>query len=86
MYDNVEYMIKIDLVNFTPFSSFIGGIMIGLAVIIFFISTGRLAGVSGIANNVIFKSLNRSINILFILGLVGIASIIWYCIPLDFEK
>ena len=63
-------MIKIDLVNFTPFSSFIGGIMIGLAVIIFFISTGRLAGVSGIANSAIFKSLNRSINILFILGLI----------------
>tara|TARA_Y100000590_G_scaffold466551_1_gene642359 strand:- start:288 stop:725 length:438 start_codon:yes stop_codon:yes gene_type:complete len=63
-------MINVDLINFTPISSFIGGILIGLAVIIFFISTGRLAGVSGIVNNVLTKSLNRTINSLFILGLI----------------
>ena len=41
----------IDFANFTPFSSFIGGLFIGIAVIIFFVSNGRLAGVSGIVNN-----------------------------------
>ena len=46
-------MIKIDLINFTPLNSFIGRLLIGLAVIIFFISTGRLVGVSGIANNLL---------------------------------
>jgi len=64
-------MIRLDLINFTPTSSFIGGILIGLAVILFFISTGRLAGVSGIVNNVLTKSINRTINILFILGLIS---------------
>ena len=64
-------MIRLDLTNFTPTSSFIGGILIGLAVILFFISTGRLAGVSGIVNNVLTKSINRTINILFILGLIS---------------
>ena len=64
-------MIKLDLINFTPVSSFIGGILIGLAVIIFFISTGRLAGVSGIVNNALTRSLNRIINCLFILGLIS---------------
>ena len=64
-------MSRLDLINFTPTSSFIGGILIGLAVILFFISTGRLAGVSGIVNNVLTQSINRIINILFILGLIS---------------
>jgi len=63
-------MIKIDWLNFTPVSSFIGGLLIGLAVIIFFISTGRLVGVSGITNNLLTKSSNRLINALFVLGLI----------------
>ena len=40
-----------NIVNFTPQSAFVGGIIIGLAVIIFFIGNGRLAGFSGIVNN-----------------------------------
>ena len=43
----------IDFDNFTPYTSFLGGILIGIAIIIFFISTGRLAGVSGLSYNVI---------------------------------
>ena len=60
----------IDLVNFTPISSFIGGLFIGIAVIIFFISNGRLAGVSGIVDNAITKTHNRTINLLFLFGLI----------------
>ena len=63
-------MITIDNINFTPFPAFVGGLLIGIAVIIFFISTGRLAGVSGIANNALTKTKNRSSNLLFLLGLV----------------
>ena len=63
-------MIKIDIINFTPISSFFGGVLIGFAIIIFFISTGRLAGVSGILNNALTKSLNREVNIIFISGLI----------------
>ena len=59
----------IDVSNFTPIPSFLGGILIGLGVIIFFISTGRLAGVSGIAFNVISNN-NRFTNILFLIGLI----------------
>tara|TARA_B100001123_G_scaffold383905_1_gene456270 strand:+ start:420 stop:839 length:420 start_codon:yes stop_codon:yes gene_type:complete len=57
--------------NFTPFQSFTGGLLIGIAVVIFFISTGRLAGVSGIVNSTLTNSRNRAINILFILGLIS---------------
>ena len=59
----------IDVSNFTPLSSFLGGLLIGIGVIIFFISTGRLAGVSGIAFNVISNN-NRFTNILFLIGLI----------------
>ena len=59
----------IDVSNFTPIPSLLGGLLIGLGVIIFFISTGRLAGVSGIAFNVISNN-NRFTNILFLSGLI----------------
>ena len=63
-------MISVDTINFTPFSSLSGGILIGIAVCIFFISTGRLAGVSGIVNNALTKSHNLFVNGLFLLGLI----------------
>ena len=59
-----------NVINFTPFSAFVGGIIIGLAVILFFVGNGRLAGVSGIVNNVLVSKQNRSDNFLFIVGLV----------------
>ena len=63
-------MINFDTVNFTPIPAFIGGLLIGVAVIIFFISNGRLAGVSGIVNSALTKSDNRTINLLFLFGLI----------------
>ena len=59
-----------NIVNFTPQSAFIGGIIIGFAVIVFFIGNGRLAGVSGIVNNALVSRQNRTDNFLFIIGLV----------------
>ena len=60
----------IDLSNFTPYSSFIGGLIIGFAVVLFFISTGRLAGISGILSNTFEKNENKFSNILFLVCLV----------------
>ena len=62
---------KIDFVNFTPIPALIGGIFIGLAVVLFFYSTGRLADVSGIANNALTKNTNRATNLLFLIGLIS---------------
>ena len=58
------------IINFTPISSVIGGLLIGLAVIIFFIGNGRIAGVSGITNNFLFSKINRLDNFLFLLGII----------------
>ena len=59
-----------NIVNFTPFSAFVGGVIIGLAVVLFFIGNGRLAGVSGIASNFLTSKINRVDNFLFLIGLV----------------
>lgn len=58
------------IINFTPISSVIGGSLIGLAVVIFFIGNGRIAGVSGITNNFLFSKINRLDNFLFLLGII----------------
>ena len=60
----------IDVINFTPYSSLIGGLIIGVAVVLFFITTGRLAGISGIVSSTLEKNENKFSNILFIIGLV----------------
>ena len=59
-----------NIINFTPLSAFIGGIIIGLAVILFFVGNGRLAGVSGIVNDTLVSKQKRTDNFLFIVGLV----------------
>ena len=48
--------------NFTPIPSLIGGIIIGISVVIFFYTTGRLAGISGIfANTILNKKIEYPI-------------------------
>ena len=59
-----------NIINFTPQSAFVGGVIIGLAIILFFVGNGRLAGVSGIVNNALVLKQNRTDNFLFIIGLV----------------
>ena len=59
-----------NIVNFTPFSAFAGGLIIGIAVVLFFIGNGRIAGVSGIASNFFTSKKNRIDNLLFLIGLV----------------
>jgi len=59
-----------NIINFTPLSALVGGIIIGLAVILFFVGNGRLAGVSGIVNDTLVSKQNRTDNFLFIVGLV----------------
>jgi len=59
-----------NIINFTPVPAFTGGIIIGLAVAVFFLLNGRLIGISGIASNVLTEKNNRFDNFLFLLGLI----------------
>ena len=56
--------------NFTPFSALFGGLIIGCAVVLFFYTTGRLAGISGIFADAFTSKSNKSSNFLFLLGLM----------------
>ena len=58
------------IVNFTPISAFLGGSLIGLAVVIFFVFNGRLIGISGIASSFLTSKDNRFDNLLFLNGLI----------------
>jgi uncharacterized membrane protein YedE/YeeE len=59
-----------NIVNFTPITAFKGGLIIGLAVVIFFLLNGRLVGISGIASNALTSKDNKLENILFLIGLI----------------
>ena len=59
-----------NIVNFTPISALLGGLIIGLAVVIFFLFNGRLVGISGIAANALTDKDNKFDNLLFLLGLI----------------
>ena len=58
------------IINFTPVSAFIGGLVIGLAVMLFFALNGRLIGISGIARNFLNSNNKRFDNFLFLIGLI----------------
>ena len=47
------------IINFTPVTATLGGILIGLAVVVFFLFNGRLVGISGIAANALTNKSNR---------------------------
>ena len=59
-----------NIVNFTPISATLGGLIIGLAVVIFFLFNGRLVGISGIASNALTEKDKKFDNLLFIIGLI----------------
>ncbi len=59
-----------NIVNFTPVSALLGGLLIGLSVALFFILNGRMIGISGMASNIIVSKNNRIENFLFLIGLI----------------
>ena len=58
------------IANFTPLSAFLGGLVIGIAVMFFFSFNGRLVGISGIARNFLNSNDKRFDNFLFLIGLI----------------
>lgn len=71
-----------NIVNFTPVSALIGGLIIGLAVVLFFVLNGRSIGISGIASNFLTSKNNRMDNLLFLIGLI-IGPIVYKLITQD---
>lgn len=67
----------IDWINFTLWTSLGGGALIGLAVSLFVLANGRIAGISGLLGSVMrFGSEGWSDKALFLLGLL-LAPLLW---------
>ena len=60
-----------NIVNFTPVESLLGGLIIGLAVAILYLMRGNYTGISGIYFNIISANKNGFLwRLLFIVGLI----------------
>ncbi|WP_109512732.1 YeeE/YedE family protein [Pseudomonas ovata] len=68
---------SIDWISFTPWTSLFGGALIGLAVSVFVLANGRIAGISGLLAGVLQPgSEGWSEKALFLLGLL-VAPVLW---------
>ena len=67
----------IDWIHFTPWSSLVGGMLIGLAAALLILFNGRIAGISGILGGLLPPTRGDSAwRVLFLLGLV-LAPFVW---------
>ena len=66
--------------NFTPFSATIGGALIGLSASILLLSTGRIAGISGIVGGIFSEGKDLRYRFAFLAGLLvgGILLTLFY--------
>ena len=59
------------MANFTPVSAAIGGALIGLAAVLLMLSTGRIAGISGIFSGLLnLRGEDKGWRVAFIAGLI----------------
>lgn len=72
--------------QFTPISSLIGGVLIGLAATGMLLLNGRITGISGILSQAMFSSKERGWRVMFLLGLLisGIGYGYWSGASADF--
>lgn len=79
----------IDWINFTPWTSLAGGVMIGLAAVLLLIFSGRIAGISGIIGGLLTPAKGDvAWRLAFLLGLVAapvIFSLIYFLPPVEIE-
>ena len=62
----------IDWINFTPYASFFGGILIGLSALLLMLSQGKIMGASGIISGLIMNPINIvNWRLMFVIGAVA---------------
>lgn len=70
------------IVNFTPVTGFVGGLLIGAAASLLLWLNGRIAGISGIVNGALARpGKEANWRWLFLVGLLGGAAIEFWLIP-----
>jgi hypothetical protein len=69
---SIERHMTIDWASFTPASAVMGGVIIGLAVALFALVTGRIAGISGIVGGLLRPAPGDMIwRLAFVAGLIA---------------
>jgi uncharacterized membrane protein YedE/YeeE len=63
--------VQIDWIHFTPWSSLLGGILLGIAAGVLFLNSGRILGITGILEGLLTpKSDDSSWRLVFLLGML----------------
>jgi uncharacterized membrane protein YedE/YeeE len=71
-----------EIVNFTPGTALLGGAIIGVAVSIFMLTTGRVAGISGVVGGVVCPTRGDvAWRVAFVLGLLIVGAIAAFAAP-----
>jgi len=73
------------MTEFTPYSALAGGTLIGLAATLLLLFNGRIAGISGIVNGLFDAQGDRAWRVLFLVGMIGSATAVYYLTPANFE-
>jgi uncharacterized membrane protein YedE/YeeE len=71
--------------NFTPIPAAIGGTLIGLAVVLLMLTTGRIAGISGIVDGLIGNADGKGWRAAFVAGLILaplVARLVGFTLPM----
>jgi uncharacterized membrane protein YedE/YeeE len=71
--------------NFTPIPAAIGGTLIGLAVALLMLTTGRIAGISGIVDGLIGNAAGKGWRAAFVAGLILaplVARLVGFTLPM----
>ncbi len=63
--------------DFTPVSALAGGLLIGIATVLYLVLTGRYAGISGILRGAAFGDADRTMDAVFVGGLV-FGGAVWF--------
>lgn len=77
------------MTSFTPATALIGGSLIGLASVLLMLTHGRIAGITGILNGVLFsRDAGRSWRIAFIVGAIAAPALIFFTTgqPMEFSN
>ena len=71
--------------NFTPYTAFLGGILIGLSVTIMLLFNGRITGVSGIIAELLTPKVGEWLwRLVFLIGMISGSTLFVYLFPETF--
>jgi uncharacterized protein len=72
------------IVGFTPGPALLGGTLMGLGLALILISSGRLAGLSGIVAGMLWPG-DRDWRLFFVIGMLGVGATVYLVSPTTFD-